>query len=521
MYHPVTFVISLALVWSSHAQQLADIWQTSWDQSSLLKSVKPSSPINFATPILVGSANITIDDTKVYQPVLGFGGSLTDSSASLFNDLKIKNSASYWNLLNYLFSPVNGAGLSYLRVPLGATDFSAKAYTFDESVNDTCLWNFDINNAPAYLFSTLNDIQTVNSMIRVHVLPWSPPAWMKDGGTLNGGSLQSSLVDVYATYLLKCLQGFKSKGITAYAISVQNEPQNVNPTFPTAKLTPVMEGQIGTKLRTLMNSNGFPKTKLIGYEHNWDTASTYPVQLMQAAGAAFDGVAFHCYGGSVDQQDTFNKLFPNKEIYMTQCTGTIGTNWWGDLKWYMNNIFIGSVTRNAQAALMWNLALDGTGSPKLPGTNNCGASGCRGIVQINSDGTYKVNQEFYAMAHASKAIIALDVGGPSAKRIGVTIGGNMNWALVAGAYVTGRAKPSDPFRYSIVVLNWNNNVAACQPASIQATIHFRGKQAIYTFPVGVTTLSWYSATGTALTGREGEVMYAKTEAAQQTLYFNK
>ena len=48
----------------------------------------------------------------------------------------------------------------------------------------------------------------------------------------------------------------------------------------------------------------------------------------------------------------------------------------------------GSVTRNAQAALMWNLALDGTGSPKLPGTKNCGASGCRGIVQINSGETY-------------------------------------------------------------------------------------------------------------------------------------
>ena len=53
----------------------------------------------------------------------------------------------------------------------------------------------------------------------------------------------------------------------------------------------------------------------------------------------------------------------------------------------------GSVTRNAQAALMWNLTLDGTGSPKLPGTKNCGASGCRGIVQNNSDGTCKVNQE--------------------------------------------------------------------------------------------------------------------------------
>lgn len=32
-----------------------------------------------------------------------------------------------------------------------------------------------------------------------------------------------------------------------------------------------MEGQIGTKLRTLMNSNGFSKTKLIGQ------SSVYPI----------------------------------------------------------------------------------------------------------------------------------------------------------------------------------------------------------------------------------------------------
>ena len=63
------------------------------------------------------------------------------------------------------------------------------------------------------------------------------------------------------------------------------------------------------------------------------------------------------------------------------------------------------------------------------------------------------NLTVYAMAHAFKAIIPIDPGGSSAKPIGVTIGGNMNWALVVGAYVTGRAKPSDPFRYSIVVLN--------------------------------------------------------------------
>jgi hypothetical protein len=81
-------------------------------------------------------------------------------------------------------------------------------------------------------------------------------------------------------------------------------------------LTPVIRStmaQIGTALRTLMNNNGFSGVLLIGYDHNWDDAGTYPVQLvrlrflscrayplrfhqMQQAGSAFDGAAFHCYG---------------------------------------------------------------------------------------------------------------------------------------------------------------------------------------------------------------------------------
>lgn len=57
------------------------------------------------------------------------------------------------------------------------------------------------------------------------------------------------------------------------------------------------------------------------------------------------------------------------------------------------------------------------------------------------------------MAQASKAIIPKDVGGPFGQRIGVTIGGELSWALIVGAYVTGRVNPTDWLRYSIVVLN--------------------------------------------------------------------
>lgn len=41
-----------------------------------------------------------------------------------------------------------------------------------------------------------------------------------------GGSLNTGNINVFANYLLKCLQGFKSQGITVYAISIQNEPEN-------------------------------------------------------------------------------------------------------------------------------------------------------------------------------------------------------------------------------------------------------------------------------------------------------
>jgi hypothetical protein len=141
---------------------------------------------------------------------------------------------------------------------------------------------------------------------------------MKDSGTMNGGSFQSTYIDTYARYLLRCLQGFQSKGITAYAIGIQvstlqtlyshircsylglfrmnlrlglfpvnsstlvttNGAQNSNPTYPTAKFTYTQEGQVATTLRTLMNANGFGGTVIVGFEHNWDGATSYASNLV-------------------------------------------------------------------------------------------------------------------------------------------------------------------------------------------------------------------------------------------------
>lgn len=53
---------------------------------------------------------------------------------------------------------------------------------------------------------------------------------------------------------------------------------------------------------------------------------------MQAAESSFDGIAFHCYEGNVTDQTTFTSQYPNTPIYLTECTGDIGTDFWSDVK---------------------------------------------------------------------------------------------------------------------------------------------------------------------------------------------
>ncbi|KAJ6504441.1 glycoside hydrolase family 30 protein [Mycena vulgaris] len=518
-----TLVLLLLLTEPIASQQIYDIWQTTWDRSKLFTSLSPSSPVNFVKPGPTASADIIITDSTKYQSIIGFGGTLTDSSALILNNLKARNSGNYWNVLQQMFSPddgSDGAGLSYLRVPIGATDFSAKSYSLDDVSGDTSFSQFNINNQPSYVFSVIADILSINSILKVHIVPWSPPAWMKDSGSMSGGSLKSNLVSAYPTYLLKAVQGFKSHGIPVFAISIQariflsgfplfdffpsfpqNEPGNSNPTYPSSTLTPATEGQIGAALRALLNNNGLSSVKIIGYDHNWDNAASYPVQLMQSNGAAFDGAAFHCYAGSVSNQDSFHSAFPSKNIYFTECSGTLGSDWWTDIKWYMDNLWIGSLEHYSQSGLMFNIALDGGGQPMLPGTNSCG-SGCRPLVTVNGDGSYSYNQEFYSLAQASKAILPKDNGGPWGQRIKVSIAGSLGWALRVGAYATARVSSSDWTRYSLVVMNWNDNASAgWNPVPVTATIEFRGMQATYTFPVGVTTLWWFAPASGSANGR--------------------
>ncbi|EJC99170.1 glycoside hydrolase, partial [Fomitiporia mediterranea MF3/22] len=425
-----------------------------------------------------GDAEIDVDSGTTYQTIFGFGASLTDSAAYTFNKLKTTNAGAYSGLLKSMFDPspnANSAGMNYIRVPLGASDFSSKGYSYCDK-KDESLKSFSIDVTPSYVFTTLKDIQAINGNIKIHLLPWSPPGWMKDTKSMNGGNFVENHTDQMANYLLKSAQAFKSKGFNAYAISIQNEPQNRNPTYPSALYTTSNYAAVAVSLRKLLDANGMQGVKIIGYEHNWDNAGTYATQLVCHNRDAFDGVAFHCYTGSVTNQDTWHSAFPNKELYFTECAGTLASDWWNDIQWYAKHIFIGGLTHWAQSGLMWNFAADPQGGPVLPGANSC-EKGCRGVITISSDGKVTLNQEYYAIAHAAKAILPSDSSGQFGKRIKVGVKAD---SLTVGAYAT---KASNGTRYSLVVLNAGGN-------TLKTSIKFQGKSASYSFPVGLTTMSW-------------------------------
>ncbi|KAJ7500442.1 glycoside hydrolase family 30 protein [Mycena galericulata] len=468
----------------SIAQEIVDIWQTLYDQSRLFAPLNLSEPAVFTTTHASSISDITLDETTTYQTLQGFGASLTDSSAQSLSQLKSADPTTYTELLQKLFDPTfnaSSAGITYLRVPFGASDFSNTSYSYDDTPEDTSLSNFNIDAAPSYVFDILNDIQAISNILRVHVVPWSPPGWMKDSKNINGGNFTPDMAETYAQYLLKALQGFESKGVHIYAISIQNEVLNSNPTLPSCKMTDDDEGAIGTALRPLMKINGFSAVKLIGFEHNWSSYK-YPISLMDSYGDAFDGVAFHCYGGTVDEQDQFYQAYPNKDIHFTECTGMDGSDWWGDIQWQTENLFIGTIEHHAQNALMWNLI----SGEELPGSTSCqGTDGkpnaCRAVVTLSKNGTYVLNQEYYSIAQAARAVIPRDAGGPFGRLIKSTVTPDN---LRVNAYATGRASTADPTRYSLHVLNVADTGTY--------TIAFRGKQLSYSFPMGLSTIGFYA-----------------------------
>jgi len=377
-----------------------EVWLTRGNQTQLLSQ---QSDVSFNPGSGSHSTKIQIDSAVSYQTMDGFGAAMTDSSAWLIQNEM--NATQRTNLMSQLFSPTSGIGISYLRVPMGASDLSLNPYTYNDqpgNQTDPDQSDFSINHDQAYIIPTLQQAKALNPQLQMMASPWSAPAWMKNNNSLIGGSLKSQYYGSYADYFVKFFQGYEAAGLPFDTLTVQNEPQH-DGNHPSMTMTTFQQSTfIGDHLGPALETAGID-TKIIAFDHNWDNWN-YPVTVMNdpEAGQYTTGAAFHAYAGTVDQQSNFHDFFPDKDIYFTEISGgDWATNFSDNLTWYMRNIIIGSTRNWAKTALFWNIALDQNNGPRLDG----GCNGCRGVVTIDTgNGSVELNEEFYSIAHASKFV---------------------------------------------------------------------------------------------------------------------
>jgi glucosylceramidase len=149
--------------------------------------------------------------------------------------------------------------------------------------------------------------------------------------------------------------------------------------------------------------------KIFAYEHNWDNTD-YPGSVLASSAAPYvGGSSFHCYAGDVSAQSTVRTAYPGKDIWFTECSGTVGSSFAGDLVWNSENLLIGATRNWARSVSLWNLALDQNSGP-----TNGGCMNCRGVVTIDtstSPATITYNVEYYLLGHLAKFVV------PGAHRI--------------------------------------------------------------------------------------------------------
>ena len=442
--------------------------ETTGDRTMLLQA-QPN--VSFATDGSFSGLVITVDSTTQYQQMDGVGGSLTDSSAWLIWN---KFSASQQTaLMQQLFSPSAGIGISFLRQPMGASDFSASGnYSYDDmppGQTDVNLANFSVSHDTAYIIPLVKQALSINANMKVVALPWSPPAWMKTTGTMNGGNMNTDYFPSLAQYFVDFTQAYQQQGIPIYALSVQNEPLYSTTGYPSEYLAANDESTfIASDLGPALNTAGLGSVKIFGYEHNWDNTD-YPESVLGSSAAQYlVGTSFHCYAGDPSAQSTVRTAFPTKDIWFTECSGITSSSFPGDLVWNAEHLLIGATRNWARSVSLWNLALDQNSGPK-----NGTCSNCRGVVTIDdsvSPATVTPNVEYYVLGHLGKFVV------PGAHRIDSNTFGAGSIEDVAFQNPDG----------SIVLLVLNSASSAGAFA-----VSFKGQSFNYNLPAGaVATFSW-------------------------------
>jgi glucosylceramidase len=370
--------------------------------------MSPQPTVYFSTGSASGNV-IFVDESEQYQEIEGFGAAFTDSTAYLLE--RVAQPAALPGAMNNLFTRNgSGIGLSFMRIPMGASDIARNDYSYDDlpaGQTDPALASFSVAHDQDYIIPLILQARQLNPGMKLMANPWSPPGWMKTSGSMIGGSLLPSMYTPFANYFVKFIQAYSAAGIPIDYISLQNEPEYVPTDYPGMSMdAPTQTTVLRDYVLPAFAANSVTAGVLV-YDHNWDDqnyAATVLSDPTVQGSTQVAGTAWHGYGGTPGAMTGLKNRFPDKGNYQTEHSG--GT-WISD---QVKNDFeeITQVMRNwGKAYVKWSLALD---QNRGPHTGGCGT--CSPLVTVNSSSgaiTYFI--DYYTLGHFSRFVL------PGARRI--------------------------------------------------------------------------------------------------------
>ncbi len=390
--------------------------------ANVRQRLAPMAPVYFRGGPGHGRLNIVVGPNARLQTLTaGFGLAMTDTSAWLLHDELPRRLRD--QVMHRLFSLGRGGiGLSYLRVPIGASDYVVgQPYTYDDlppGQGDPYLKRFSLGHDRAYILPMIRQARALNPALTIMANPWSPPAWMKtDDSIIPTGPTSSTLrPDAYspfAQYLVKFLKGYAKAGVPIQQLGVANEPLNTyfTQSFPQMYLSApdearLIAGFVGPALRgahlhpqILAWDDAYPKAALADPE----SLAYIPTVLLSPARRDIGGLAFHCYFSDADAGSRVHRHFPRLAQFETECAS------------YLSDITPAQmairVLRNwAQGVQLWNVAVDEEFGPKV-------GQGCEGqygprlgeqciapVIVNRVSHTYRLTSDFWQLAQFSRFI---------------------------------------------------------------------------------------------------------------------
>ena len=375
-------------------------------------TAKPDA--QFTTGNTTGSSIFQINDSVKYQTMMGFGASLMEAGIITLNTLPAEKQE---DVLRALFDPVNGAGYTAMKTPIGGTDFQSAGpwYTYDDTPSDVELKHFSVERdfKPNGVGTFILRAQKYGKFALQAPMDY-PPDWMLYDVRTHQ-DIPPKYYSVLANYFLQYLDEYKKRGIIVDYLSLFNEPEQVYTKIQYPEINVLLRDYVGPALQ----KSGLT-TKLMISEAPERLAAykRFPVILDDPASRKFVSVvAYHGYDfANYDKIAELEKKYPDIPFWMDELCYAYEAGYPKNQKlpiyefddgdvW--GNVIFNDLEAGTSAWLYWNAILDETGGPWAvsPVHGNPDPNVQHPVVIINKN-THEITYTglYYYLAHFSKFV---------------------------------------------------------------------------------------------------------------------